>query len=152
MRIPSLHISLAAVLTVHLHSSKRMPAWTDRVMYATHSDSPDTPQASNITNVLYTAIPSYTTSDHVCRLNSCPCTLLSLYLYRNRLFRCYSFLHQRKETPDRIVHPIPKLMKEAEEKYIAKLRRQSRSLDQAVAEYKRRYKIDPPKDFDLWWQ
>ena len=35
-------------------------------MYATHSDSPDTPQESNIKNILYTAIPSYTTSDHVC--------------------------------------------------------------------------------------
>ncbi|KAI0780686.1 Endonuclease/exonuclease/phosphatase [Trametes elegans] len=43
---------------------KRMPAWTDRIMYATHADSPDEPQTSNVTNVLYTAIPSYTTSDH----------------------------------------------------------------------------------------
>ncbi|PCH37835.1 skeletal muscle/kidney enriched inositol 5-phosphatase [Wolfiporia cocos MD-104 SS10] len=43
---------------------KRTPAWTDRIMYTTHSDSPDTPQESNITNVLYTTIPSYTTSDH----------------------------------------------------------------------------------------
>ena len=47
-------------------SPKRVPAWTDRVMYATHSDSPDTPQESSIKNILYTAIPSYTTSDHVC--------------------------------------------------------------------------------------
>ncbi|KAL1944680.1 hypothetical protein VTO73DRAFT_3110 [Trametes versicolor] len=46
------------------YDPKRMPAWTDRVMYATHADSPDAPQASSITNVLYTAIPSYTTSDH----------------------------------------------------------------------------------------
>ena len=42
-----------------------MPAWTDRIMYATHADSPDEPQTSSITNVLYTTIPSYTTSDHV---------------------------------------------------------------------------------------
>ncbi|KAH9857133.1 Endonuclease/exonuclease/phosphatase [Lenzites betulinus] len=46
------------------YDPKRMPAWTDRVMYATHTDSPDAPQTSGVTNVLYTAIPSYTTSDH----------------------------------------------------------------------------------------
>ena len=46
-------------------SSKRLPAWTDRIMYISHPDSPDTPQESAITNVLYTSIPSYTTSDHV---------------------------------------------------------------------------------------
>ena len=34
-------------------------------MYATHTDSPDTPEKSNITNILYTSIPSYVTSDHV---------------------------------------------------------------------------------------
>lgn len=34
-------------------------------MYTTYTDSPDTPQTSNITNALYTSIPSYTTSDHV---------------------------------------------------------------------------------------
>ncbi|KAI8989674.1 hypothetical protein BD414DRAFT_484894 [Trametes punicea] len=34
-------------------------------MYATHADSPDAPQVSHITNLLYTTIPSYTTSDHV---------------------------------------------------------------------------------------
>ncbi|KAI0333492.1 DNase I-like protein [Cubamyces sp. BRFM 1775] len=46
------------------YDPKRMPAWTDRIMYATHADSPDEPQTSSITNVLYTTIPSYTTSDH----------------------------------------------------------------------------------------
>ncbi|KAH9952017.1 Endonuclease/exonuclease/phosphatase [Amylocystis lapponica] len=43
---------------------KRVPAWTDRIMYATHTDSPDTPQQSSVENHLYTSIPSYTTSDH----------------------------------------------------------------------------------------
>ncbi|KAI0647307.1 Endonuclease/exonuclease/phosphatase [Trametes meyenii] len=46
------------------YDPKRMPAWTDRIMYATHADSPDAPDIHSITNVLYTAIPSYTTSDH----------------------------------------------------------------------------------------
>lgn len=60
-----------------LDSSKRTPSWTDRIMYSTHSDSPDAPQDSGLTNVLYTAIPSYTTSDHVCRPSS-HSSLLSL--------------------------------------------------------------------------
>ncbi|KAK7693783.1 hypothetical protein QCA50_003355 [Cerrena zonata] len=49
---------------VDKYDLKRMPAWTDRIMYATHTDSPDTPQRSSITNSLYTSIPSYTSSDH----------------------------------------------------------------------------------------
>ncbi|EMD38292.1 hypothetical protein CERSUDRAFT_104892 [Gelatoporia subvermispora B] len=49
---------------VDRYDFKRLPAWTDRVMYTTYSDSPDTPTESNIGNVLYTSIPSYTTSDH----------------------------------------------------------------------------------------
>ncbi|KAJ3527448.1 hypothetical protein NM688_g8125 [Phlebia brevispora] len=49
---------------VDKYDFKRFPAWTDRIMYTTYSDSPDTPTASNITNALYISIPSYTTSDH----------------------------------------------------------------------------------------
>jgi len=51
---------------VNKYDFKRAPAWTDRIMHTTYSDSPETPQESNITNLLYTTIPSYTTSDHVC--------------------------------------------------------------------------------------
>ncbi|KAK7467277.1 hypothetical protein VKT23_004335 [Stygiomarasmius scandens] len=46
------------------YSAKRVPSWTDRILYATHTDTVDTPDVSNITNILYTSIPSYTTSDH----------------------------------------------------------------------------------------
>ncbi|KAF9013963.1 inositol polyphosphate phosphatase [Cyathus striatus] len=46
------------------YNLRRTPSWTDRVLYATYSDTPDVPDASNITNLLYTSIPSYTTSDH----------------------------------------------------------------------------------------
>ncbi|KAG6907423.1 hypothetical protein DXG01_008995 [Tephrocybe rancida] len=56
---------------VDKYSPKRIPSWTDRVLYATHTDSPDILDKSNITNVLYTSIPGYTTSDHkpiVCML------------------------------------------------------------------------------------
>jgi len=49
---------------VDRYNAKRTPSWTDRIMYATHTDSPDTPDKSNITNTLYTSIPSYVTSDH----------------------------------------------------------------------------------------
>ncbi|KAG0699660.1 inositol polyphosphate phosphatase [Suillus ampliporus] len=49
---------------VDRYSTKRTPSWTDRIMYATHTDSPDTPEKSNISNILYTSIPSYVTSDH----------------------------------------------------------------------------------------
>ncbi|KAF7294736.1 Beta-glucan synthesis-associated protein SKN1 [Mycena indigotica] len=46
------------------YSEKRSPAWTDRILYTTYLDSPATPDDSVITNVLYTSIPGYTTSDH----------------------------------------------------------------------------------------
>ncbi|KZT26393.1 DNase I-like protein [Neolentinus lepideus HHB14362 ss-1] len=49
---------------VEKYSPLRAPSWTDRVLYATHTDSPETPTSSNIKNLLYTSIPSYTTSDH----------------------------------------------------------------------------------------
>jgi len=43
------------------YSAKRTPSWTDRILYATHTDSPG---QSSTKNLLYTSIPSYTTSDH----------------------------------------------------------------------------------------
>lgn len=46
-------------------SFHRTPSWTDRVLYTTYSDDPQTPEISNITNLLYTSVPGYTTSDHV---------------------------------------------------------------------------------------
>jgi hypothetical protein len=49
---------------VDKYNAQRTPSWTDRVLYSTYTDSPDTPDESNITNILYTSIPSYTTSDH----------------------------------------------------------------------------------------
>lgn len=49
---------------VDKYDTKRLPAWTDRIMYASHTDSLEHPFDSTITNCLYTSIPSYTTSDH----------------------------------------------------------------------------------------
>ena len=57
-------------------SPRRTPSWTDRVLYATHTDSPYSPEESHIENLLYTSIPSYTTSDHVrAFLNNLPLNL-----------------------------------------------------------------------------
>jgi hypothetical protein len=50
-----------------------------------------------------------------------------------------------------IIHPIPKLMAEAQAKYKQLLNSQSKSLSQAVGEYRRRYGRNPPKGFDHWW-
>ncbi|KAL5529679.1 hypothetical protein ACEPAG_5664 [Sanghuangporus baumii] len=49
---------------VDRYNEKRSPAWTDRVMFASYFDSPDSPEKSSIEPILYTSIPSYTTSDH----------------------------------------------------------------------------------------
>lgn len=48
-------------------------------------------------------------------------------------------------------HPIPKLMAQAENNFRNLLSSQSKTLADAVAEYKRRYKRDPPLGFDEWW-
>ncbi|KAK7052187.1 beta-1,2-xylosyltransferase 1 [Favolaschia claudopus] len=48
-------------------------------------------------------------------------------------------------------HPILELIRRAEDGWRAKLRRASKTFPQAVAEYRRRYKRDPPKGFDDWW-
>lgn len=49
-------------------------------------------------------------------------------------------------------HPIPKLMAEAELQFRERLSRQSGTLAQAVAEYKKRFKRDPPRGFGDWWK
>ncbi|EJD07042.1 uncharacterized protein FOMMEDRAFT_152387 [Fomitiporia mediterranea MF3/22] len=49
-------------------------------------------------------------------------------------------------------HPIPRLMTQAEDKFRNLLKRQSKTLSEAVAEYRRRYGRDPPKGFDEWFK
>lgn len=49
-------------------------------------------------------------------------------------------------------HPIPKLMQDAEGQFRKKLGGQSKTLQAAVKEYKRRYQRDPPKGFGDWWK
>ena len=63
------------------------------------------------------------------------------------------FLRAKAKAPrPAIIHPIPKLMADAKVKYDGLLKRQSRTLSQAVAEYERRYNQKPPKGFGDWFQ
>ena len=62
------------------------------------------------------------------------------------------FLRAKAKAPRLpIHHPIPKLMADAREQFDAKLRRQSKTVEQAVAEYEKRYQRAPPKGFDDWF-
>jgi len=47
-------------------------------------------------------------------------------------------------------HPIYDLVDKAKKKWNAKVARQSKTLRDAVREYKRRYRRDPPLGFDRW--
>ena len=49
-------------------------------------------------------------------------------------------------------HPIHQLINSAEGELFAISSRQSRTLKEAVAEYKRRYNISPPPNFDKWFE
>ncbi|KAJ3966857.1 glycosyltransferase family 90 protein [Lentinula raphanica] len=55
-------------------------------------------------------------------------------------------------TPDYSTHPITRMMKEAEERFQAKIDKQSKTLSEAIEEYKHRYGMSPPKGFDKWWE
>ncbi|WRT67552.1 uncharacterized protein IL334_004524 [Kwoniella shivajii] len=50
------------------------------------------------------------------------------------------------------MHPIFKLMERGEKRWTELLERQSKTLPQAVTEYRHRYGRAPPKGFDQWWQ
>ncbi|KAG0147782.1 hypothetical protein CROQUDRAFT_42346 [Cronartium quercuum f. sp. fusiforme G11] len=49
-------------------------------------------------------------------------------------------------------HPIHTLIARAEKEWNEKLARNSKSLRECVAEYKRRYRRPPPFGFERWWQ
>lgn len=48
-------------------------------------------------------------------------------------------------------HPIFELINRAEKAWDEKLRKASSSLDEAIGEYRRRYRRNPPKGFDKWY-
>lgn len=49
------------------------------------------------------------------------------------------------------LHPILPLLETARDKEANLISRQSSTLSQAVQEYRRRYRQEPPKGFDKWW-
>ncbi|KAJ6005540.1 hypothetical protein N7451_003484 [Penicillium sp. IBT 35674x] len=58
---------------------------------------------------------------------------------------------QTSYTPEKI-HPIANLVDNAEQHFAHVQSRQSATLAEAVEEYKRRYKMHPPPNFDKWFQ
>lgn len=56
---------------------------------------------------------------------------------------------QYSDTKD---HPIDQLVRDNEARFAETVRRQSQTLEEAVAEYKRRYNISPPPHFDRWYK
>lgn len=57
-----------------------------------------------------------------------------------------------KQAEHYTTHPILQLVKDAEENHQRLLEKQSKTLDEAVAEYRRRYGIPPPPNFDKWYK
>ncbi|KAG8216196.1 glycosyltransferase family 90 protein [Butyriboletus roseoflavus] len=49
-------------------------------------------------------------------------------------------------------HPITTLIADAKAAFTERLTKQSKTLPEAVEEYKRRYGRDPPRGFDDWWE
>lgn len=58
---------------------------------------------------------------------------------------------QATEAPRGVRHPIKDLIENATREWEVKVARQSKTLEQAVAEYKRRNGFNPPKGFDHWF-
>ncbi|KAJ6466788.1 glycosyl transferase family 90-domain-containing protein [Mycena sanguinolenta] len=50
------------------------------------------------------------------------------------------------------IHPVYELIRRAEDAWKDKFRRASTTFPEAVAEYRTRYKRDPPRGFDDWWR
>ncbi|KAF8517363.1 hypothetical protein BU17DRAFT_91802 [Hysterangium stoloniferum] len=80
------------------------------------------------------------------------------YRFRTPQNRKPTMKTEHNYRPDGIVevnpdgrHPIYELIETAEAQWKRKLARQSKTLNEAVEEYKRRYGRPPPKGFDAWW-
>jgi hypothetical protein len=56
-----------------------------------------------------------------------------------------------KVDPESLVHPIYQLIRDGREEWDHKVARQSRTLKDAVQEYRNRYGRQPPVGFDKWW-
>ncbi len=63
-----------------------------------------------------------------------------------------ALLHVDMDVPTSTGHPIFQLIKDSRDAWEEKKERQSKTLKEAVAEYKRRNQgMNPPKGFDKWW-
>lgn len=61
--------------------------------------------------------------------------------------------HRPSVTNERLCdHPISRLASHASQAFNETLERQSKSLDEAVTEYRRRYNMPPPPHFDKWYE
>lgn len=49
-------------------------------------------------------------------------------------------------------HPVARLVHDAQQSFNATLERQSKSLEEAITEYRRRYGMPPPPHFDKWYE
>ncbi|PNS13811.1 hypothetical protein CAC42_3304 [Sphaceloma murrayae] len=62
------------------------------------------------------------------------------------------YLNRVQELAESREHPVKALHEKAMRKLDAMLKRQSKTLEQAEAEYKRRYRRNPPPGFDKWFE
>lgn len=53
---------------------------------------------------------------------------------------------------DKAVHPILELHERGKKRWESLLKHQSQTLEQATAEYKKRYRRSPPRGFDKWFK
>ncbi|ETN44994.1 uncharacterized protein HMPREF1541_09870 [Cyphellophora europaea CBS 101466] len=54
--------------------------------------------------------------------------------------------------PQNAVHPLEAAVAAAEQNFVRLLSRQSQSIEAATAEYTRRYSLEPPPNFDKWFE
>ncbi|GAA5991217.1 hypothetical protein JCM11641_001623 [Rhodosporidiobolus odoratus] len=93
--------------------------------------------------------PSASSGDTISTPSSVPSAETSSNLTRRALT---SHLSDGRSAPQDRLHPMSHLISRAEEEWDTLLRKQSQTLDQAVEEYKARYKMNPPAGFDAWWR
>lgn len=57
-----------------------------------------------------------------------------------------------QQVADERLHPLVALIEDAQHRWFDKLRGQSRSIEQAKLEYRRRYGVRPPAGYSAWWR
>lgn len=61
-------------------------------------------------------------------------------------------LSHPRAIPDTAIHPVEYLTKNARQEFDQVLGKQSKTLEEAVKEYRRRYGLPPPPHFDKWFE